>query len=334
MTAAEDVRTQEAGGQGTFEKEISLFLDHLRAERGLAQNTVAAYEHDLRNLARFLTRYGAISFGQVTAAMVIGFLAAERLKKKTDSSRARALAAIRTFLKFLFREGVIQRDVWSILDSPRRAQYLPQTLTIEEVDRLLEVSGHGRHGLRNRAIMELFYATGARVSEVCALRVGDVNLEFGYARCRGKGSRERIVPLGTKAVKAIKEYLTTGREETTTARRKRFLAASAGKCETDIELPVRPDRAAPLFLSRRGKALHRSTLWKIVKQCALRAGIHKNIYPHILRHSFATHMLQRGAGLRNVQEMLGHADVSTTQIYTHVDTERLKEIHRKFHPKA
>jgi integrase/recombinase XerD len=185
---------------------------------------------------------------------------------------------------------------------------LPDVLTVEEVDRLLVAAGEGRLlGVRNRALLEMFYATGARVSEVCGMRLGDVNLEYGYVRCRGKGSRERIVPVGSKAVQAVKDYL----------------------AQRDAN-----ERSAPLFVSSRRGPLGREAVWRVVKQCALRAGIQKNIYPHILRHSFATHMLQRGAGLRYVQEMLGHVDVATTQIYTHVDTKRLKEIHERFHPKG
>jgi integrase/recombinase XerD len=293
-------------------KAIAMFLDHLRAERGLAHNTILAYERDLKKLVGYLAAQGMSSFANVTPETIISFLAAQRIEKKAETSRARYLAAIKTFLKFLYREDMLKRDVWSILDSPRRTQRLPDVLTVEEVDKLLQAAGHGRQGVRNRAILETFYATGARVSEVCGMRLGDVNLDYAYLRCRGKGSRERIVPLGSKAVEALREYL-------------RQKAEGSGQ---------KAERGGPLFLSARGGHLTRTSVLRIVKRCALRAGISKNVYPHILRHSFATHMLAGGAGLRFVQEMLGHVDIATTQIYTHVDKSRLKQIHEKFHPRA
>ena len=303
------------------------FFDHLRAERGLAKNTLLAYERDIYSFLCHVAAHGITSLANITVEAVIGFLAAQRAEQKAETSRARYLAAVKTFLKYLFREDLLKRDVWSILDSPRRTQRLPDVLTVEEVDAFLAVGGGGRYGVRNRAMLEVFYATGARVSEVCALRVGDINLEYGYAKCRGKGSRERIVPVGSRAVEALQEYLDEVRRGTKGKK-------AAARAEQASAPAIRLDRAAPLFLSQRGGALGREAVWLIVKQCALRAGIAKNIYPHILRHSFATHMLQRGAGLRHVQEMLGHVDVATTQIYTHVDTKRLKEIHERFHPKG
>ena len=307
MTGTNEERNSAEQIPEQMRQARAAFLDHLRAERGLAKNTLLAYGRDIGEFLRHLVRQGTASLGEIAVEGVLSFLASQRAEQKAENSRARYLAAVKTFLKYLYREDLLGRDVWTILDSPRKTQRLPDVLTVEEVDTLLAAASEGRQGVRNRAILEMFYATGARVSEVCVMRVGDVNLEYGYVRCRGKGSRERIVPVGSKAVEALKDYLA---------------ARTAG------------DRSAPLFLSSRRGAMGREAVWRVVKRCALRARIQKNIYPHILRHSFATHMLQRGAGLRHVQEMLGHVDVATTQIYTHVDTRRLKEIHERFHPKG
>ena len=307
MTGTHEERNSAGQMPEHMRQASAAFLDHLRAERGLAKNTLLAYGRDIREFLQHLVRQGTASLGEITVEGVLSFLASQRAEQKAESSRARYLAAVKTFMKYLYREDMLRRDVWTILDSPRKTQRLPDVLTVEEVDALLAAASEGRQGMRNRAVLEMFYATGARVSEVCAMRLGDVNQEYGYVRCRGKGSRERIVPVGSKAVEALRGYL-------------------------DQRAPA--DRAAPLFLSSRRGAMGREAVWRVVKRCALRAGIRKNIYPHILRHSFATHMLQRGAGLRYVQEMLGHVDVATTQIYTHVDTRRLKEIHERFHPKG
>jgi integrase/recombinase XerD len=299
---------------------VGQFLDHLRAERGLAQNTILAYQRDLKKLLHHLVAGGLTSLSAITAESVVGFLAAQRAERMADTTRARYLAATKTFLKYLYREDILTHDAWSILDSPRRTRRLPDVLTVEEVDKLLEGAA-GRCKVRNRAILEMFYATGARVSEVGGMLVGDVNLDYGYVRCRGKGARERLVPLGSKAIQAVKDYLADLQR-----RRPPRGRAPAGE--------ARPDRSAPLFRSVRGGAMGRCAIWTIVKAAARAAGIGKNIYPHLLRHSFATHMLQRGAGLRDVQEMLGHVDIATTQIYTHVDKTRLKQIHQRFHPRA
>ncbi len=290
---------------------IAQFLDYLSLERGLAKNTLVSYERDLDKFSDYMKKNGMDSFSEVKKSDVTDFMLSEKDKGLSANSIARGLAAIKTFFRFLAREGFIKIDVTSVIETPKLWKHLPDSLSSDEVDKML-----GRPnlkdwmGIRDKACLELMYATGMRVSEVVNLNLSDANLGLGVVKCLGKGSKERIVPLGKIAVLAVRRYLEKVRP---------------GLAKSDSE--------KGLFLTRLGHKMTRQMFWKIIKLYAKKARIDKNITPHTLRHSFATHLLERGADLRSVQEMLGHANISTTQIYTHINKERLKMIHRQFHPR-
>jgi integrase/recombinase XerD len=284
-----------------LEREAELFLDALRVERGLSPNTLAAYRRDLRRLERFLQGRRIGSVGRLTPAALGSygsFLAAERLGA---ASAARAVSSLRVFLKFLAAEGRLRGDLAATVSAPRKPQRLPEFLSTADVEAMLKAG----LSARDLAVLELLYGAGLRASEVCTLRPEDVRLEERYLRCRGKGMKERVVPIGRAAVARVREHL-------------------AGR------------RPGPyLFGGRRAdRPLTRQTVWRIVKLAARAGGVRHRTFPHILRHSFATHLIEGGAELRSVQELLGHASVATTQIYTHVDPKRLRSIHRRFHPRA
>jgi len=277
------------------DREIDDFLDYIRVECGLAANTVESYARDLRHFA-------TLSGGRLDPRSVREFPG--RLREEAGyapTSVARAAASVRMFLKFLQREGRIDRDLASLLRVRRVRASLPHALAGAEIERMVDGAALST---RDRAILELLYASGARVSELVRLRLADVNLDLGYVRCFGKGAKERVVPIGRAAVDAVRAYVADGRID-----------------------------GGPLFTGPAGGPLARETVWRIVKRRARRALIRANVYPHAFRHSFATHLVEGGADLRHVQEMLGHADISTTQVYTHVDRARLRGIHRKFHPR-
>ncbi len=288
------------------------FLNYLAVERGLAANTLDAYGRDLQGYLAFLEREGIPSLAEVTPVHVVGYLGHLKEQGRSPRTVARHLSAIRTFHRFLFAEGFLPGNPTEYLDSPRLKRNLPPILSVEEVERLLEAPRPGEPtGLRDKAMLELLYATGLRVTELVRLKLSEVNLVVGYVRCLGKGSKERIVPLGTQAVHWVKRYLEEARP---------VLAQG---------------RSSPyLFLGRGGKALTRQGFWKLLKAYVRAAGIGKRVSPHTLRHSFATHLLERGADLRALQLMLGHADISTTEIYTHLSRVHLKEIYDRFHPRA
>lgn len=294
------------------EKRLDLYLDHLRVERGLAANTIDAYALDIR---RFLDYLAEKQLGGPEAAERSHFMS-YMLRLNSSGlgarSRARALSALKNFYLFLVKEGFVTRNPAADFDPPKSVVYLPQTLSPEEVDALLASPDTGNpSGLRDKALLELMYATGLRVSECVNLETAHANLEAGYLRTMGKGSKERLVPMGDEARNWIKRYLTEAR-------------------------PVLlKNRHCPfLFLNRRGTGLSRQYIWRKIKEYGLIAGIRKKISPHGLRHSFATHLIEGGADLRAVQMMLGHSDIATTQIYTHVTRERLKKIHHQYHPRA
>lgn len=281
------------------------FLAYLRVERGLAVNTLSSYKHDLEMYCRHLGRTNLVHARAADVSAFLRKLYTEGLKPR---SAARALATVRGIHKFLMLEKATTENPTATVEAPRGFFPLPHFLTVEEVDRLLAVPDlETPLGVRDRAMIEVLYATGLRVSELCGLRVDGVNLELGFLRCFGKGSKERLVPLGESACQAVGAYLKDAR----------------GAHASEV-----------LFLTPRGAALTRFEFWEILKRYAAKAGIRKNISPHVLRHSFATHLLDRGADLRAVQMMLGHEDISTTQIYTHVIRERLKEIYKSYHPRA
>jgi len=290
---------------------IERFIDYLSFECGLARNTLLAYRSDVEKFAAFLHEAGRQP-ETVTTTVVLSFLVKLKDRRYSVATIARTLAAVRMFYRFLALEGLVEMNVTSSLDSPKLWRRLPDVLGPEEVDLLLaEPDTSTPLGLRNKAILEVLYATGVRASEVTSLDVDSVHFDYGYLRCMGKGSKERIVPVAESVVDLLRRYLTESR-----------VLLLRGKAE------------AALFVSVRGRRLTRDMVWKIVKKYARLAGIAKRVYPHTLRHSFATHLLANGADLRSVQEMLGHASIATTQLYTHVDRDRLKSVHRRYHPRG
>jgi integrase/recombinase XerD len=291
---------------------IEEFLTYLSAEKGLAKNTLESYKRDIEKFVNFLEERQTGTFKEVARKDIVDFMIALKKGGLSAPSISRNLVSVKLLFRFLTRERLIAEDVTSALDSPKLWKTLPDTLSEDEVLRILNAPDVKRpEGLRDRAILELLYASGLRVSELVGLKVSDVNLDIGFLRCLGKGSKERIVPIGSKAVKYVKDYL----EKVRPRLRKELITTH-------------------LFLTRLGKGFTRQSIWTIIKEYTEQAGIKKIVTPHTLRHSFATHLLSHGAELRMVQEMLGHADISTTQIYTHVDKERLKSIHKQFHPRG
>jgi integrase/recombinase XerD len=287
------------------------FLAYALAERGLAQRTTEAYARDLDDFLRFAARRGARAPLSLRRAMISNYLLALRRRGLAPASVARRLAAIRSWVGFLLREGAVSVDPMLDIAPARLPRRLPAVLTVDEVERVLaQPRGDGPQVLRDRAVLEMLYAAGLRVSELVGLDVGDVHLDIEVVRCFGKGSKERVVPVGSQAVRAVQRYLAHARP------------VLAGR---------RPTGA--LFLNRRGGRLTRQSVWTLLKTCAARAGLQKPIHPHTLRHSFATHLLDGGADLRAVQEMLGHASVTTTQLYTHLTRSRLRDVYRRAHPR-
>jgi len=295
-----------------FVEPLESFLAWLELERGLSQNTLQAYGRDLAQCVDFLAKAGLSDWNAVEAAHVSAWTASLSRADFARSSQARKLSALRMFAKHLVRENVRKDDVTELLGAPKLNRQLPDVLTREEVERLLDAPAQSTpHGLRDRAILELFYSSGLRVSELCGILLQSINLEDGYVRVYGKGAKERIAPIGSAAVKAVEDYITGGRPHF-----------------------VKPRTGSELFLSQQGRAISRKMVWVMIKEHARRAGIKKPIKPHLLRHSFATHLLEGGADLRVIQEMLGHADISTTQIYTSVQSARLADEHALYHPRA
>lgn len=290
------------------------YLQFLRVERQLAANTLMSYERDLKSYLQYLKEVEQLeSLRNVERIHILNHLS--HLKEATMSSRtvARHISSIRSFHQFLIRERVVDRDPTVHLEMPQMDKKLPSVLSIEEVDALMEAPDTSKaNGRRDQAMLELLYASGMRVSECINLDMEDVNLTMGFVRCFGKGGKERIIPLGKSALESSKRYLSDARGD----------LAKPG-ITTDA-----------LFINQRGKRLTRQGFWKLLKQHAQKAGIQKELTPHTLRHSFATHLIENGADLRAVQEMLGHADISTTQIYTHVSKTRLKDVYSQFHPRA
>ncbi len=287
---------------------VRRFIVFLRVQKGLAENTCAAYERDLRLCAAFLEDCGIHAWQDVVPDHIIDFLKHRRELRCAPSTVFRELISLRVLFRFMTAEGMVKADVSARVESPKLWKLLPDVLTEEEIEALLAApAAPDPLCLRDRAMLELLYASGLRASELVSLKVGDVDLEAGFLRCTGKGNKERLVPVGSKARDAIAAYLAT--------------RGAVG-------------RSDHLFVTARKCGMSRVNFWMRIRHYAKVAGIAKAIYPHIVRHSFATHLLTHGADLRVVQEMLGHADISTTQIYTHVDHQRLRNVHRQFHPRA
>lgn len=292
---------------------IESFLNYLIVECGLSKNTILGYRVALKHLSDYMERKNIDRFESIRPEHIVMFIEAEKERGLSVNSITRNLIAIKMFYKFLFMEGKLEKNLITSISSPKLWQRLPGVINQIEIENLLKVPDTGNPlGIRNRAILELMYATGARVSEVATLEVNFIRFEYGLIKCKGKGSKERLVPLGSKAIEALKMYLYDVRP---------ILC----KNRKDINI---------LFLSKNGRPLRRENIWLIVKQYARQAGIKGRLSPHTLRHSFATHLLEGGADLRSVQEMLGHVNIATTQIYTHLDRSNLKYIHFKYHPRA
>jgi integrase/recombinase XerD len=295
----------------TMEASVRSFVAYIRIEKGLSDNTVKAYHRDLALFGMFIDKIGR-NPGEINHTDLADYLV-ELYRRGLDSrSVARHLASLRQFFRFLCVEGIMQEDPALYIESPKFRSTLPRFLSVQEVERLLaQPDATTPLGLRDKAMMELMYSTGLRVSELCGLRLGDIQFEVGCLRCIGKGDKERIVPVGRSALAIVEQYLKGARPQILRERSSKFL-----------------------FLGRLGGPLNRVAFWKTVSTYGRKAGLRMRLKPHMLRHSFATHLLNGGADLRSVQMMLGHSDISTTQIYTHVMEDRLKEVYKAHHPRA
>ena len=306
-----------------MEQFLEDFLVYLRHERGQSENTAETYNGLLRRFVAWASKQKLSDWKQVELKHLMQFLEHERtrpLENQPEESKKRlssesvylAIAALRAFYRFAENERLLPKNVAENLSLPRRWKRLPKALTNSEIDQLLQpVAVQTPSTLCDQAVLELAYASGLRLSELCRIRLEQLHLESGFITVIGKGNKERVVPAGTKAIKALNDYLAAGRPSLVTAR-----------------------SPANVFLTKRGTAFARETMWHRIKQRAKLAGVGRNVTPHMLRHSFATHLLEHGADLRVIQELLGHAQINTTEIYTHVAGTRLREVHRKFHPRA
>lgn len=289
-------------------EQIDAFLNFIQFEKGLADNTLKAYKSDLEIFDCFLKKHEIVDPDEDS---LLDFIFELKNSRHAVLSIARSLVAVKNFYKYLVRTGHIQKSPFEDMDTFKTNKTIPEVLTSEDISRLLSAPDMSKkEGIRDKAILELLYSAGLRVSELAGLELTDINLDERVLRCFGKGSKERLVPIGDYVVETLSDYIDI---------RKTFL---------------KKDFSQHLFITRLGRKFTRAGIWKVVKNYARKAKIEKDVYPHIFRHSFATHLLAGGADLRSVQEMLGHADISTTQIYTHVDKTRLKKIHQKFHPRG
>ncbi|MEI3610844.1 site-specific tyrosine recombinase XerD [Pseudogracilibacillus sp. SO30301A] len=289
------------------------FFHFLQIERGLAENTIISYRRDLNQYVLFAKEKKEITdWKQIKRTDIVQFLYSLKENGKSTATIARMISSIRAFHQFLVRDRIVDIDASLHIETPKLDRLFPQILTSEEIDKLLAIKGTTPLRVRNKAMLELLYATGLRVSELVKLKKTDLHLSMGFVRCMGKGNKERIIPVGDVAKNALEDYLNHARDQ----------------------LIKRNQSETILFVNHHGKPLSRQGFWKILKTVVQETGITKEITPHTLRHSFATHLLENGADLRSVQEMLGHADISTTQIYTHISKTRLKDMYEQFHPRA
>jgi integrase/recombinase XerD len=294
-------------------QHLTGFIHYLKAECGLSENTILAYRRDLTRFHAWYREHGPALLQLVDLGLLTRYLQDLHDHQFAATSMARHLVSLKMFFRYLVLESILPESVVELVNSPKLWQHLPKVLSPEKVDELIAApSPHDRLPLRDRALMALMYATGCRASEVCGITLRDIQLEEGYCRCVGKGNKERIVSLNPVARAAVEAYLKAERPS----------------------LVLHEDATIPLLVSRTGKALSRITVWKLVKRYAARIGASREVSPHTLRHSFATHMLAGGAEIRALQELLGHASIRTTQIYTQVDHSRLKSIHEKCHPRG
>jgi len=291
---------------------VDSFITYLAVVRGLSKNTLESYGRDLIKFVLYLQGKKVGSVDRVDYKHVLDFLAHLKEQGLSVRSIARVLVSLKQFFKFLIRERIVNKDPTFLIRTPKTRRVIPGVLALDDVEKLLSAPGDSSYeGVRDKAMLEVLYATGIRVSELVNLQLNSVNFELGYLLVYGKGGKERIVPLGDKAIRGLKEYLAGSRPHLLKSR-----------------------KSIHLFVTRRGTRMTRQGFWKLIKNYASKVGIVKRISPHTLRHSFATHLLERGADLRTIQVMLGHSDISTTQIYTHIERERLKEVHKKYHPRS
>jgi integrase/recombinase XerD len=297
-----------------MDEQLKDFMHYLIVEKGLAKNTIVSYERDLKSYLHYIKTIESLqSLNDVQRVHIVHFLSFLKEQGKSSKTLARHIASVRAFHQFLLRDKATEQDPSVLIDTPKQQRLLPKVLSLREVEVLLDSpSPKDHYGIRDKAMLELLYATGIRVSELIGLNLDDIQLTMGFVRCMGSGNKERIIPIGRAAIEAIQNYLEHGRAHFVTT-----------KHHDDA-----------LFLNHQGHRLTRQGCWKIIKKLAKEAGIDKQLTPHTLRHSFATHLLENGADLKAVQEMLGHADISTTQIYTNVTKSRIKDVYSKFHPRA
>ncbi|MFZ7945127.1 MULTISPECIES: site-specific tyrosine recombinase XerD [Bacillaceae] len=297
-----------------MEDQLKNFMYYLTVEKALAKNTIVSYERDLKSYLQYLKNIESIQLlNEVQRVHIIHFLAFLKDQGKSTKTLARHIASVRAFHQFLLRDKAADQDPSVLLETPKLERAQPKVLSLQEVEILLDAPNlHDHFGMRDKAMLELLYATGIRVSELIGLDLEHIHLTMGFVRCIGQGNKERIIPIGRTATEAIGHYLEHSRPHFVTAKHH--------------------DNA--LFLNHQGHRLTRQGFWKILKKLAIKAGITKELTPHTLRHSFATHLLENGADLKAVQEMLGHADISTTQIYSNVSKTKLKDVYSKFHPRA
>lgn len=298
-----------------MEAAASSFLNYARVERGLSANTIGAYGADIAKFTKFMNK-NHLTIATVTRDHVVDFLAGLYRSGLDSRSVARHLVTVRNFFKFLIIDGIVEIDPTANLESPKIRQTLPSYLSVEEVDKLLSLPDvRTRLGLRDRALLDVLYSAGLRVSELVGLKMGDIDFQVGCIRCVGKGNKERLVPIGRKALESVEKYVRESRPSLMKSRK-------------------RGSPTSAIFINQQGGMLGRVGVWKVLGAYGRAMGLRKKLTPHKLRHSFATHLLEGGADLRSVQLMLGHSDISTTQIYTHVLEDRLKTVYKAHHPRA
>lgn len=296
------------------QEALAEYIIYLKIERGLSANTVTSYKRDIEKYLTFLTEKKITQLDEVSRFEILDFLQTLRQSGAADNSIIRMVSSLRKFHQYLKRESIVSDDPMQLIDTPKKASTLPKAISPQAVEQLLEAPDTTTPlGVRDRTILELMYATGLRISELVNLKLSDMHLTMGFIQTMGKGEKERIIPLGEIASQWLDHYLDGARV---------YLQDQSAETSEYV------------FLNSRGKSLSRQGVWKKVKQLALEAGIDQNVTPHTLRHSFATHLLENGADLRMVQELLGHADISTTQIYTHITKTRLKQVYSDYHPRA
>ncbi len=294
-------------------KYISDYMEFLDVEKGLSANTIASYKNDLNGFVLSIEKKRRNNVRAITSSDIRLYIASLRERELAVTSITRKVVSLRNFFKYLVKEKAIDNDPASKIENPRPWRKLPDVLSIEEVESILAIPDESSIlGLRDRAILELLYSCGLRVSELTFLLVNDIDLESGLLKATGKGNKERLVPVGEEALEMVSKYLSTARHSLQ---------------KNDIT-------SRKIFLNRSGRGLTRQAVWKLLKKYCLLADVRKKVTPHTLRHSFATHMIERGADLRSVQMLLGHSDISTTQIYTHISLTRMKEVYKKFHPRS